>query len=87
MTDNPFFEAWDTPFELPPFARIMPEHFPPAFDRGMVEQAAEIAAIVSSAEPADFANTIEALERSGGLLRRVGSAAPRQRRPCDLPRP
>ena len=70
MTDNPFFAPWDTPFELPPFARIIPEHFPPAFDRGMAEQAAAIAAIAGS--PADFANTIEALERSGGLLRRVG---------------
>src|SRR5438445_2188217 len=72
MIENPFFKSWDTPFELPPFERIVPEHFPPAFDRGMAEQAAEIAAIASSAEPADFTNTIEALERSGGLLRRVG---------------
>src|SRR5438477_463096 len=72
MTESPFFEAWNTPFELPPFARIAPEHFPPAFDRGMAEHAAEIAAIAGSAESADFVNTIEALERSGALLRRVG---------------
>src|SRR5579863_2328121 len=71
MTDNPFFEAWDTPFGLPPFERIAPEHFPPAFDRGMTEQLAEIAAIVGSGAAPDFANTIEALERSGRLLRRV----------------
>ncbi len=71
MADNPFFEAWDTPFELPPFDRIRPEHFPPAFERGMVEQEAEIAVIAGSDAPPDFANTIEALERSGRLLRRV----------------
>jgi len=71
MTDNPFFEAWTTPFELPPFERIRPEHFPPAFDRGMGEQIAEIAAIAGSGAAPDFANTIEALERSGRLLRRV----------------
>jgi peptidyl-dipeptidase Dcp len=71
MTDNPFFEDWDTPFGLPPFARIDPSHFPPAFDRGMDEQAAEIAAIAGSGATPDFANTIEALERSGALLRRV----------------
>jgi peptidyl-dipeptidase Dcp len=71
MTDNPFFEAWDTPFGLPPFARIDPAHFPPAFDRAMTEEAAEIAAIAGSRAAPDFANTIEALERSGGLLRRV----------------
>ena len=71
MTDNPFFEAWDTPFQLPPFERIRPEHFPPAFERGMAEQVAEIAAIAGSGAAPDFANTIEALERSGRLLRRV----------------
>jgi len=71
MTDNPFFEAWNTPFELPPFERIDPSHFRPAFDRGMAEQAAEIATIAGSGAAPDFANTIEALERSGALLRRV----------------
>ncbi len=71
MTDNPFFEAWDTPFGLPPFARIEPAHFPPAFDRAMSEEAAEIATIAGSGAAPDFANTIEALERSGRLLRRV----------------
>jgi len=71
MTDNPFFETWNTPFELPPFERIRPEHFPPAFERGMAEQEAEIAAIAGSGAVPDFANTIEALERSGRLLRRV----------------
>jgi len=35
VSDNPFLEPWATPFELPPFDRIQPEHFPPAFDRGM----------------------------------------------------
>jgi peptidyl-dipeptidase Dcp len=72
MTENPFFEPWNTPFELPPFDRIRPEHFPPAFDHGMAEHAAEIVAIAGSSTPPDFANTVEALERSGRLLRRVG---------------
>jgi peptidyl-dipeptidase Dcp len=72
MTENPFFEVWNTPFELPPFDRIRPEHFPPAFDRGMAEHAEQIAAIAGSGAAADFANTVEALERSGRLLRQVG---------------
>ena len=71
MTENPFFESWTTPFGMPPFDRIRPEHFPPAFDRGMQEQIAEIAAIASSAAAPSFADTIEALERSGRLLERV----------------
>jgi peptidyl-dipeptidase Dcp len=71
MTENPFFETWSTPFGLPPFDRIRAEHFPPAFDRAMAEHNAEIAAIIGSAAPPTFANTIEALERSGRLLDRV----------------
>ena len=71
MTENPFFESWTTPFGMPPFDRIRPEHFPPAFDHGMQEQIAEIAAIVASSAPPSFADTIEALERSGRLLERV----------------
>src|SRR5215471_10079660 len=72
MTNNPFFGPWNTPFELPPFDRLRPEHFPPAFDRGMQEHIGEIERIASSSEPANFANIIEGLERSGRLLRRVG---------------
>ena len=71
MSENPFFEAWTTPFSLPPFDRIRPEHFPPAFDKAMAEHSAEIAAITGSAAAPTFANTIEALERSGRLLDRV----------------
>jgi peptidyl-dipeptidase Dcp len=71
MTDNPLFENWATPFGLPPFDRIRPEHFPPAFDRGMGEEIADIAAIAHSPEPPTFANTIETLERSGRLLAAV----------------
>jgi peptidyl-dipeptidase Dcp len=71
MSQNPFFDAWNTPFELPPFDRIRPEHFSPAFDRAMVEHEAEIAAIAGSSEPPSFANTVEAMERGGKLLNRV----------------
>lgn len=71
MADNPFFERWTTPFGLPPFDRIRPEHFPPAFDRAMAEQRIEIAAIARNPQPPSFPNTIEAMERSGRLLSRV----------------
>ena len=71
MIDNPFFERWTTPFGLPPFDRLRPEHFPPAFDAGMAEHLAEIAAIARNPEPPSFPNTIEELERGGRLLARV----------------
>ncbi|MET0427368.1 MAG: peptidase M3, partial [Microvirga sp.] len=69
---NPFLREWTTPFTIPPFETIAPEHFKPAFDRALGEQLDEIAAIAGSDEDATFANTIEALERSGALLKRVG---------------
>jgi peptidyl-dipeptidase Dcp len=71
MDPNPFCESWDTPFGMAPFARIRPQHFPAAFDRGMAEQADEIASITGAAWPPSFTDTIEALERSGRLLDRV----------------
>ena len=71
MSTNPFFEAWTTPFGVPPFDRIRPEHYPPALERGMAEHLADIAAITGNPAPPSFANTIEALERSGALFERV----------------
>jgi len=71
MTENPLLAHWTEPFGLPPFERIRPEHFPAAFDEGMAEHLAEVAAISRSATPPSFADTIEALERSGRLLDRV----------------
>jgi len=73
MGSNPFFEAWSTPFGMPPFDRIRAEHIPEALERGMREQKAEIAAIVANTEPPTFVNTIEALERSGALLEKAGN--------------
>src|SRR5271154_4170605 len=70
MTDNPLFETWPEQ-GLPPFDRIRTEHFAPGFERGMAEQDAEIAAIAGAADAPSFANTIEAMERSGRLLHRV----------------
>ncbi|WP_020673353.1 M3 family metallopeptidase [Amycolatopsis nigrescens] len=71
--DNPFATASELPYGLPPFDRITDEHFLPAFEAGIAEQAAEVAAIADDPEPATFENTVVALERSGALLGRVSS--------------
>ncbi len=68
---NPFFEPWTTPDGVPPFARIRPEHFAPAYARAVAEHETEIAAVAARPEPPDFANTIAALELSGRALARV----------------
>ncbi|MGW7448444.1 M3 family metallopeptidase [Kitasatospora sp. NPDC054795] len=71
MTENPFFQASPLVYELPPFAEIREEHYLPAYERGMAEQLAEIAAITADRSLPTFENTLVALERSGELLRRV----------------
>ncbi len=71
VDDNPFLAASPLPFGAPDFSRIRHEHFLPAFEAGMKEQLAEVAAIVKHEKRPSFANTIEALERSGTTLTRV----------------
>src|ERR1700674_4288327 len=70
-TDNPFFQDWTGPFGAPPFGRIAPAHFPPAFDRAFAAHDAEVAAIAADLAAPGFDNTIAALELSGRLLGRV----------------
>ncbi len=72
-SENPFFTEWDTPFGVPPFSEIKIDHYAPAFEEGMKQQKAEVAAIAESSETPSFANTVEALDRSGELLDRVAS--------------
>ncbi|MCI0735230.1 MAG: M3 family metallopeptidase [Beijerinckiaceae bacterium] len=70
---NPLLAPWMGPFEAPPFDRLKPSHFGQAFEIALAEAQAGIAAIAANPEPPSFKNTIEALERSGGLLTRVSS--------------
>lgn len=74
MTDqsNPFFDTWDAPFGVPPFDRIKPEHFIPAFERGMSEHLANVDAIAGADDAPTFANTLEGLERASHALDRIG---------------
>lgn len=68
---NPFFQDYDTPFEVPPFDKIEDDHFEPAIMAGIEAQRDEINEIASSTRPPTFANTIEALENTGKLLGKV----------------
>lgn len=68
---NPFLAPSPLPYQTPPFDRIKDEHYLPAFVEGMRQHLAEVQAIATAEEPPTFANTIEALEKSGALLTRV----------------
>jgi peptidyl-dipeptidase Dcp len=70
---NPFFRARTTPFQVPPFDQIRPEHFLPAFKEGIKREQAEIDAIAGSRKAPTFANTIAAMDHSGIFLGDVSS--------------
>ncbi|MBN1599428.1 MAG: M3 family metallopeptidase [Bacteroidales bacterium] len=65
---NPLLSDYNTPKETIPFNLIKTEHFAPALDTAFKSGRIEIDGIVNNEEPANFENTIEALERSGKLL-------------------
>ncbi|WP_130412560.1 M3 family metallopeptidase [Xylanimonas ulmi] len=71
---TPFDERSALPYELPDYAAIRPEHYEPAIGAGMAAQRDEVAAIIANPAAPTVENTLEALERSGGLLGRALTA-------------
>jgi len=69
--ENPFFQKWETPFGVPPFPRIRPEHYLPAFQAGIRRHNQELRSILRSHDAPSFRNTVEALADSGEFLDRV----------------
>ncbi len=70
---NPFLAESELPYLLPDFAAVRDEHYREAFELGMAEQLAEVAAITAETGPATFDNTLVPLERSGRVLDRVAT--------------
>ena len=70
---NPFFQAYDTPFNVPPFDKIKNEHFTPAILEAISIHQGEINAIANNTQPITFENTILAMENAGELLSNVNT--------------
>ena len=70
-TSNPLLAEWKTSHATPPFDRIEPADYEPAFDAAIACSRAEIDAIVNNPKKPTFGNTIVALERQGELLNRI----------------
>ena len=70
-TTNPLLQPWTTPYALPPFAAVRPEHFSPALREAMQQHRGELDAIAALAEPASFDNTVARLDAAGRLLSRL----------------
>ena len=73
QAENPLLVEWDTPYGIPPFEQVQPEHYIPAFKTAMAAELAEIDAIVNNTEEPTFENTIEAYTNTGELLGNVSA--------------
>jgi len=71
MDANPLLEHWTTPYGLPPFDQVQPDHFKPALEAGMDEHRREIEAIAGAEAEPSFENTVAAFHRSGETLAAV----------------
>lgn len=70
---NPFFSSYNTPFNVPPFDKIMAKHYMPAFEKGMAEGREAMEKIARNKETPTFSNTIAALDSCDEMLNRVSS--------------
>ncbi|MDO9074020.1 MAG: M3 family metallopeptidase [Rubrivivax sp.] len=70
---NPLLQDWQTPYGLPPFAELRPEHFEPALHAAMQQHRDELAALGANPAPPDFDNTLAAFDRTGRRLGRVAA--------------
>ena len=71
---NPLLAPWTGPYGgVPPFDRVAPRDFEPAFEVAMARQIEAVGAITADPAPPTFAGTLVALERSGRTLDRVAA--------------
>src|SRR5690606_42026178 len=66
--ENPLLKPFGTPFDSIPFGAIETEHFKPAILQLIADAKHEIDTIVDNPAPADFGNTIAAMEHAGKAL-------------------
>lgn len=71
LAGNPFRKTWDTPYGVPPFAQISNSDYLPAVKKAVLEMRQDISSIITNPEPANFDNTIIALELAGESLNKV----------------
>ncbi|MFT7773103.1 M3 family metallopeptidase [Roseateles sp.] len=74
MMTNALLQAWTGSLGgLPPFQQATPAALEDAMREAIAAKRAEVLAIATNPDAASFANTVEALERSGAALRRVNA--------------
>ena len=72
MPNNVLLADWSGPYDgVPPWDKVDPKLFSPAFEYGIAEQRREIDAIANNPAAPTFENTIEAMEKAGQRFSRV----------------
>ena len=69
--DNPLLSKWNTPYGLPPFQNISPNHYTSAILEAMPLHIRELESIADNKESPTFDNTISAFDKAGGTLTRI----------------
>ena len=68
VAENPFFEAWDTPYSIPPFDRIRDNPEPPTFENtvealelagGSLRRVSDTFGNITNTDTNDFLNELE----------------------------
>ena len=62
---------YTTKYKIPPFEKIKYEHYMPALEEGIKQHNKEIDDIANATQPANFDNTVLALDNSGRLFNKV----------------
>jgi peptidyl-dipeptidase Dcp len=73
VSSNPLLADWTVsePFGLPPWSKIKPENFEPAFEEAMAAHLDELRGIANALDKPSFENTCAAFDRSGAQLEQV----------------
>lgn len=71
MHQNPFLTEYTTPYQIPPFDRIVASDYLEALDSGISQKKAQIEEIINNPEAPTYANTVQALDQSGEILDKV----------------
>ncbi|HMS19418.1 M3 family metallopeptidase [uncultured Sphingorhabdus sp.] len=71
---NLMLDPWTGPYDgVPPWDKVRPADFPPAFEEAMKRTKAEFEAILTNPAPVTFDNTIKANELAGASVNRLFS--------------
>jgi peptidyl-dipeptidase Dcp len=68
---NPLLAKYETPFEVPPFEKIKPEHYLPAYEVGIKDARKDLQNLLKTKTEPTFKNTIEPFDKMGELLNNV----------------